>query len=306
MLKKFKTKAKNSAKGWLVVSSWWLVAKLPLAWQQATAKQLAKFAWRFAKREQQVSQVNLNLCFAELSPTEAEQLALESFQQQACTLVEMGYVWLAPVNKVLNSVVKVSGLEAVLAAQDQQQPVIILAPHLGQWELIAFWLSYYRNFTFMYSPPDSKQVDALMRKGRSRTGGELVAADLKGVAGLLKALRKGGMVGILPDQVPNRGQGGVLAPFFSQPALTATLLPKLVEKTNAKVFTCVALRQPNAQGFELVFQPADARVYAKDEQEAAAGVNASVEAVIGLAPSQYQWAYKRFKNTGEVDIYQKK
>lgn len=296
---------KSSLKGWLVVSSWWLVAKLPLAWQQALAKQLAKLAWRFAKREEHISQVNLNLCFKELSTTEKEDLALASFQQQACTLVEMGYVWLAPKQRVLNSLVSVSGIEEVLAAQDAKQPVIILAPHLGQWELIAFWLSYYRNFTFMYSPPDSKQVDALMRAGRSRTGGQLVAADLKGVAGLLKALRKGGLVGILPDQVPNRGQGGVLAPFFGQPALTATLLPKLVEKTKAQVFTCVALREPQGKGFNLVFQPADARVYSANEEEAAAGVNASVEAVISLAPSQYQWAYKRFKNTGEEDIYRR-
>lgn len=298
-------KLKSNLIGWLIVGSWWLVAQLPLAWQQGLAKKLATFAWRYAKREKRNSRINLNLCFPELSQEEVDDLALASFQQQACTLVEMGFVWLANKQRVLNSLIGFSGLEAVLAAQEKNQPVIILAPHLGQWELIAFWLSYYRNFTFMYSPPDSKQVDQLMRKGRSRTGGKLVAADLKGVAGLLKALKKGGMVGILPDQVPSRGQGGVIAPFFGHSALTATLLPKLVEKTKAKVFTCVAVRLPKAQGFELVFKPADEQVYSTDETLAATGVNASVEEVINLAPSQYQWAYKRFKNTGEVDVYKK-
>lgn len=297
MMQKFK----QAIKGKLLVTGWRLVAKLPLTWQQALARGLAGIAWRFAKRERNISQVNLRLCFPHLSPAEVDALALESFKQQASTLVEMGYVWSAKVDKVLASLLAVEGVEAVFAAQDKQQPVIILAPHLGQWELIAFWLSYQRNFTFMYSPPDNPAIDELMREGRCRTGGQLVPANLKGVAGLLKVLRQGGMVGILPDQVPSRGQGGVVAPFYGQPALTATLLPKLVEKTQAQVFTCVALRE--AQGFKLVFQPADERVYNTDELTAATGVNASVEAVISLATNQYQWAYKRFRNTGQVDVY---
>lgn len=297
MMQKFK----QAVKGKLLVTSWRLVAKLPLTWQQALARGLAGIAWRFAKRERNISQVNLRLCFPHLSPAEVDALALESFKQQASTLVEMGYVWSAKIDKVLASLLAVEGVEAVFAAQDKQQPVIILAPHLGQWELIAFWLSHQRNFTFMYSPPDNPAIDKLMREGRCRTGGQLVPANLKGVAGLLKVLRQGGMVGILPDQVPSRGQGGLVAPFYGQPALTATLLPKLVEKTQAQVFTCVALRE--AKGFKLVFQPADERVYSTDELTAVTGVNASVEAVISLATNQYQWAYKRFRNTGQVDVY---
>ena len=40
---------------------------------------------------------------------------------------------------------------------------------------------------------------------------------------------------------------------------------------------------------------ADERVYSDDDVQSATGVNASVEAAIGLAPAQYQWEYKRYR-----------
>lgn len=256
---------------------------------------LGKLVWRFSKRERRVSQVNVELCFPEKTPWERDQLAEGALIESARTLLEMGYIWLKPKDKVLSKVVLVEGMQAVEACMAKQQPVILLGPHIGQWEMIGQWFPTQAPVTGMFSPSRIREVDDLVKHGRERTGSRLVPADVKGVAALLKALRRGEVVGILPDQEPEKGQGGVFAPFYGVPALTATLLPKLVKKTQARVFTALARRLPKGQGYEIIILPADEKVYSQDEVIAAEGVNASVEQIIDYAPLQYQWSYKRFK-----------
>lgn len=271
------------------------MSRLPLAWVQRIGQWAGRLTWRFAQRERHVSQVNVQLCFPDYTPSERDALAREALIESAKTMLEMGPMWLAPSTKVLSYVVKVQGYEPIAARQAARQPVILLGPHIGQWEIISLWFAARHPFMAMFAPSKVDELNSLIRTGRERTGACLVPTDLKGVAALLKTLKQGGTVGILPDQEPDAAQGGVFAPFFGVPALTATLLPKLVQRTQAQVFTALARRLPAGQGFELIFEPADARVYDADEQLAAAGVNASVEALIAHAPTQYQWAYKRFR-----------
>ena len=294
MVKK-QDKYSHPIKAALIKSGWWLLSRLPLAAIQALAIPVGKLVWRFSERERRVSQVNVELCFPEKTPWERDQLARGALIENARTLLEMGYLWLRPQDKVLNKVALVEGMAAVEALVADKKPVILLGPHIGQWEMIGQWFPTQAPLTGMFSPSRVRQVDDFVKAGRERTGGRLVPADVKGVAALLKALRRGEVVGILPDQEPEKGQGGVFAPFYGVPALTATLLPKLVKKTGAKVFTALARRLPKGQGFEIIIIPADEKVYSEDDVIAAEGVNASVEQIIERAPLQYQWSYKRFK-----------
>ena len=107
---------------------------------------------------------------------------------------------------------------------------------------------------------------------------------------------------LLPDQEPAR-EGGAFAPFFGIPALTMTLVPKLVKKTRCRVVLGLAKRVRG--GFELHYLDPDPRIYAEDESESLAGLNASVELVARLALEQYQWEYKRFRRRpeGEAPFY---
>ncbi|SFC42072.1 KDO2-lipid IV(A) lauroyltransferase [Marinospirillum celere] len=294
MVKK-KEKYSHPVKAALIKGSWWLLSRLPLRAIQALAIPVGKLVWRFSERERRVSQVNVELCFPEKTPWERDQLARGALIENARTLLEMGYLWLKPTDKVLNKVVLVEGMGAIEALVAEKKPVILLGPHIGQWEMIGQWFPTQAALTGMFSPSRVREVDDFVKSGRERTGGRLVPADVKGVAALLKALKRGEVVGILPDQEPEKGQGGVFAPFYGVPALTATLLPKLVKKTGARVFTACAKRLPKGQGYDIIILPADERVYSEDEVTAAEGVNASVEQIIEYAPLQYQWSYKRFK-----------
>jgi KDO2-lipid IV(A) lauroyltransferase len=132
-----------------------------------------------------------------------------------------------------------------------------------------------------------------MTGARERFGAALVPADMAGVRALLKALRRGELLGILPDQEPRHGNG-VFSPFFGIPAYTMTLLARLAQQSAAPVFVTYAERLARGAGFRLHFQPLDLEPHYSVE-EITAAVNAGIEDCVRRLPQQYQWSYKRFK-----------
>jgi KDO2-lipid IV(A) lauroyltransferase len=215
----------------------------------------------------------------------------------------MGKAWIGPIENTLALVTKTRGLEEFRAALASPQGVILLAPHLSNWEVFGFSACDGALSNFMYKPPKIAAMDRLLRETRSRSGVKLAPANRHGVAQLLKALKAGELVGILPDQVPD-ADGGEYADFYGQTALTMALASRLLQRVDAKVFCGFAKRLPNAEGFELIMLPADPQVYSDDLQASVAGVNRSVELCVNEAVDQYQWEYKRFRRQpDDVDLY---
>ncbi|MBR2515754.1 MAG: lysophospholipid acyltransferase family protein [Halomonas sp.] len=282
-----------SAIAWLWKSlSHWSLAKL---WRFATL--LGPQVYRLSKRERRVTDINLEVVYPDTTPSERKALAKQSLKHSAATMLELGHAWMAAPEKVEASILAVHGRDKLDSARAEGRGVIVLAPHFGNWEVLNFWLSSHFPFTAMYEPPKIADLESITRHGRERMGASLVPTNPRGVAALLKALKRSEAIGILPDQEPAWGSG-VFAPFFGRKAYTATLLPKLVARTQARVVTGVALRIPG-KGFEIHFLDADERVYSDDDIASATGVNASVEASIALEPAQYQWEYKRYRKVVE-------
>ncbi|SDK14746.1 lysophospholipid acyltransferase family protein [Billgrantia gudaonensis] len=277
----------------VITALWGVLAnrRLPTLWR--LARLTGPLVHAFSRRERQVTEINLAQVYPELADKDRRRLARASLTHSAATMLELGLAWMAPPKRVEASILEVHGRELLDAARTEGRGVIVLAPHFGNWEVLNFWLSGHFPFTAMYEPPKIAPLDPVIRQGRERMGARLVPTNPRGVAALLKALKRSEAVGILPDQEPSWGSG-VFAPFFGRLAYTATLLPKLVARTEARVVTGVARRLPG-RGFAIHFLAADERVYSTDEGESASGVNACVEAAIALDPAQYQWEYKRYR-----------
>jgi KDO2-lipid IV(A) lauroyltransferase len=116
---------------------------------------------------------------------------------------------------------------------------------------------------------------------------------MRGVKALLKALKAGESVAILPDQTPAEGSGE-FADFYGQQTYTMTLVHTLIKRTGAKVVSGGAQRTGSNQ-FHLQFQPAPEAIYSDDMLTSVAGLNECVKQCIELCPEQYQWEYNRFK-----------
>ncbi len=272
---------------------WRLLAsrRLDILWR--LSRWAGPLVYRVSRREREVTEINLAEVYPDCGDAERRDLARLSLTHSTATMLELGFAWIAEPARVEAAILEVHGRELLDEARAEGRGVIVLAPHFGNWEVLNFWLSSHFPFTAMYEPPKIAALDPVIRQGRERMGARLVPTNPRGVAALLKALKRSEAIGILPDQEPDWGSG-VFAPFFGRLAYTATLLPKLVARTEARVVTGVARRLPG-RGFAIHFLPADARVYSTDEARSAAGVNACVEAAIALEPAQYQWEYKRYR-----------
>lgn len=289
----------------LVKVVFYLLSHMPLSLNRRVGVWLGKLVYRFSKRSRHLAEVNIGLCFPELSAEQQQALVKESFIEAGKTLAEMGPVWSWPMEKLAVLVRESEGEDELAEALAKGRGAIVLAPHIGSWELLGLYVSYrFPPMTSMYRPPQIKALDPVMLEGRQRAGTKMVPTDLQGVRGLFKALRDGGVIGILPDQDPGPGNGK-FAPFFGVQANTMTLLSKIAAKSGAPVFTCYVRRLPGSEGYKLVIRPAHTDIYSRDEQLALTALNREVEQAIRDVPTQYQWGYHRFRvrPEGEASLY---
>ncbi|KEA62482.1 Lipid A biosynthesis lauroyl acyltransferase [Marinobacterium lacunae] len=276
-----------------------IVSLLPLRSAQALGRWLGRRVYRKGEAQSlyAVTRTNLDICFPNLDDVSRETLLQKSLEHTGCSLAETGMSWFWSPTRALKTVKNVVGEELIAEELSAGRGILLIAPHLGNWEVMNLYLAKHYPVTAMYKPPKYKVLNNLILKRRARLGSQMAPADAKGVRMVMKALRKGGLVGILPDQEPERS-GGVYAPFFGEPALTMKLLPQLAAQTGVKVFCGYGKRLPDGEGYELRFSAAEPGVGSKDLVEAATAMNASIERCVNECPEQYQWEYKRF-NTRE-------
>jgi KDO2-lipid IV(A) lauroyltransferase len=155
--------------------------------------------------------------------------------------------------------------------------------------------------TVLYRPARQASLRDVMAGSRERPGLATAPATLAGVRQMIRALRKGEIIGLLPDQVPPDGLG-VWAPFFGKPAYTMTLAARLVQQTGAALLLIWGERLPGGAGFVVHVLPAPEIPKAASNEDAAAIVNAAMESVIRRAPGQYLWGYHRYKEPRGLDI----
>lgn len=213
-------------------------------------------------------------------------------------VLELPFIWCARPSRVLGSAT-IHDWEIAQGALDTGRGVIFLTPHLGCFEIIAQAIASRVPLTAMYRPPKKAALEPLLGQARARDGLSLAPANLAGVRTLLKRLRGGGAIGLLPDQVPGSGEG-VWAPFFGRLAYTMTLPAKLHQMSGAPLVLTYAERLPRGRGFAIRFVRFDQALEGTPAQQAQM-INAAMESLIARCPAQYFWSYNRFKGTPSAD-----
>jgi KDO2-lipid IV(A) lauroyltransferase len=261
---------------------------------------LAPRALRFQGRARDSLLLNLELCFPDLSPAARAELARASLAEAFRTMLELGPLWCWKRERVLSLVKEVVGLERLDAALAKGRGVVLLGPHLGAWEMVGLYVSARAPVTSLYRAPRVLQLEGLYRRARGRFGAKLAPADAGGVRELYRALQRGELVGVLPDQDPGHG-GGVFAPFFGVPANTSTLSARLVARTGAAPLFAWAERLERGAGFRLhIVEPTCAALRTcEDVEHAVLALNQELERLILCRPEQYLWSYRRFRHRPE-------
>ena len=184
------------------------------------------------------------------------------------------------------------------AAYASGRGIVFMTPHLGCFEITAQvvgarYAARHGPMTVLYRPARQAALRRVLAEARQREGMETVATTLAGVRQMIRALRAGRAVGLLPDQVPPEGQG-LWSPFFGRPAYTMTLAARLVQQTGALPLLAWGERLPRGRGFRLHIR--DFPEALSDDLPTAVGqINRAMEALIREAPGQYLWGYGRYK-----------
>ena len=278
------------------------IGMLPLPVASRLGKYLGALAWLFHSTAKRVTIRNIELCFPDLSPTEQQAMAKQSLIETVQTALELAVIWSNPGDKTAAYITHIENEALIQSAQKAGKGVVLIAPHFGNWELTNYYMATHYPFLVMYKPALSEPLNQFILASRSSCT-EMVPANKKGVITLYRALKKGKVTGVLPDQEPTL-QTGIWAPFFGVPALTPKLVSKLVGNTSEGEPHAVALgfgcqRNPDGKGYHMFFLPVEDDLYHPDPLRSAAALNHCVEAIIQRDPIQYQWEYKRFKRRPE-------
>lgn len=268
-----------------------VAARLPLRFYHALGAVLGVIAYHASVRYSR--RMRDNLARSGVCPDEQDfaRLLRENIRETGKQGIEMLPLWFRSERESAALVRSCAGEDEVRAALAEGRGLILLTPHMGCFEIAATYAAQQVPITVLYRPPRIAWLQPLIVAGRGRGQVRLAPANVEGVRMLMRALRNGEAIGVLPDQVPRFGEG-VWADFFGRPAYTMTLISRLCERMRPAVFVAVALRRARGTGYDI-------RVWRiRDDLSGVEGVrrmNAALEAAIRTCPAQYLWSYSRYK-----------
>lgn len=125
---------------------------------------------------------------------------------------EMPRIWLGQLPQC-----NIVGGESAEKAYGRGKGIVFLTPHLGCFEMSVQaaaqrWAAEHGDITVLYRPARQSWLAEILETARNRPGVQAVPTTLAGVRQMIKALRQGAAVGLLPDQVPPNGLG-IWSPF---------------------------------------------------------------------------------------------
>ncbi|WP_374324082.1 lysophospholipid acyltransferase family protein [Azonexus sp.] len=277
----------------LAVALLWLLHLLPLPLLAPLGRALGGVLHRFGRRRRRVADINIDLCFPELTSEARRQLVREHFALLGRSMLERGILWWGSRARI-ESLVRVNGEEKIRAELAAGRPVILLAPHFLGLDAGGVAITMRFDIVSIYSTQTNPVFNQVLLAGRSRFGDQLLLSREDGVRATVKAMKAGRPFYYLPDLNPRR-RDAVFVPFFGISTATITGLPRLAKAAGAAVLPCVTRMLPGSTGYEVTIGDAWTDFPGPDPLADAARMNAWIETAIRSMPEQYYWVHRRFK-----------
>ncbi|MFC1809237.1 lysophospholipid acyltransferase family protein [Candidatus Omnitrophota bacterium] len=253
------------------------------------------------RRERNKVLKNLSFAYGEnLTAIQIRELAKDVFINFALTLADLSLMWKMPIEKVKRLVELLpedeARLEKILA---QKTGIVFSASHLGNWEL----LSAYMAICFNHSRETQvigkriyfKPYDTLLVRLRERFFTTTVYRDTS-FKTIVKNLKNGGAIGILPDQdiasIP-----GIFVDFFGKPAYTTDAPARLAYLSRSVIIPFYMVR--HGDKYRMMIDEFIHFDYSKDKEDEIRDITQrlswSVEKYVKQFPSQWGWTHNRWK-----------
>ncbi len=263
---------------------------------RAIGKCLAYLVYRSDVRAVRTTRQNIKYCYGHLQSTEQDALVRCSLRHTVCSMLEMPIVWTGSYRRLGRWIREVHG-EAAFLAGLKRGAVLLVLPHFGNWEFLTTYMKPITKFSCLYSPRRLYELEELIKGFRSRFGSEFLPLTRPGLRTLIERIQSGGVIVVLPDQVPVDGQW-VWSQFLGRSLKTGTLPHALLKRHDMTVFCMVALRCKS--GFDIHIREVAGEIHSPDAVQSIQALDLAIEHMIKLDPAQYQWEYKRFRGSAEI------
>ncbi len=237
---------------------------------------------------------NLLHVLPDLPKTEVERLCHKVPDNMARTIGEI-FTGAEFLRRACESRVEGDGLDALRKAHANGQPVLLVTAHLGNYDAArGFLLAQGFKVAGFYMPMTNPAFNRRYVAAISRIGEPVFARGRDGLAGMLRFLRGGGMVGMVVDHYMAHG---VPMDFMGKPARTALSAAEMAIKYKALLVPVYGIRQPDGLSFVVRLE---APIPHTDAVTMTAALNSSLEAMVRKHMDQWMWSHRRWKNVENV------
>jgi KDO2-lipid IV(A) lauroyltransferase len=273
---------------WLAIGLLRLAALLPWPLLMALGGGVGRLIKLFSRRRVAIADINLQLCFPQMSAAERQRLISENFSAMGKGLMEVAMGWWWSHDRVERRLLGVEGEENLPA--DNERGTIFLTAHFSSLELSGRYLGHRCASHAMYRPNENPVIQEMFERHRTRHTLGIIARD--DVRSMIRALKAGEGVWFAPDQ-NYAHKGKVFADFMGVPAATHTATSRFAKTTAARVVPFVLFRERN--GYRLRIEPAFENFPSDDVQQDTQRINDLYAEWVRVAPEQYNWIHRRFK-----------
>lgn len=286
---------------WLGLLCLWLITRLPLPLQIRIGQFLGKIIYLVSPKLKRIAEVNITLCFPELTSPQRQELIRKNFASLGIGIIEAGMAWWVSDNK-LKSYYQITGMEYVEQALAKGKGIILISPHFTCLEIVGRILGLHHSFAVMYRPHKKPFISFIHKKFREKHYVNYIPSH--NVRQLIKTLNNNMPIWYAYD-IDGGAKRSVFAPFFGIPTATLTAVSRLAKLTDTTLVPISFYRSDDNCKYEIVLSKPLDNFPGDNYLEDATRLNATVEAGIRRKPEQYIWQYKRFKTRpkGEKRFY---
>jgi KDO2-lipid IV(A) lauroyltransferase len=284
---------------WAGMGLFRLLILLPWNVQMALGRLLGKVAIAFVPTRRRIVEVNLRLCFPDLSDRQIMRLASDHYKALGIGIFETCLAWWAPVARLPKY--QITGAEHLEKASARGKGVILFTAHFTTLEICGRLFAANFPMGGLYRDPDNPVVARAMHLGRIDKMTAAVRMD--DLRGFIRALKQNHTMWYAPDQ-GRKSNFSTLLPFFGVLAVTNTATSRIVRMTGAAVVPFFPRRLADGT-YLLEIQPALENFPTDDANADATRTNQLIEIAARKAPEQYFWIHRRFKRRGkgQLNVY---
>jgi KDO2-lipid IV(A) lauroyltransferase len=289
---------------WIAFGVLALLAQLPFKWQMWMGRKLGRLLYRLATRRRAIAERNIELCFPDYTAQQRQDLILRHFESNGLILFEMGMAWFMPYWRLRKRFV-VKGREHWDALQNKNQGALVIGLHMATLEIANACANRFFTMSVSYRPHSNAVYDYIQYRGRSRHNPKAKSIARHDMRGMVRTLKKGGLLWYAPDQ-DYGPKISKFTPYFGIETATLSMTPRLLKMAKVPALTVMYHRLPDFSGYVLDFRGVLEGIPSGDDIADLTLLNQHIEACVREQPEEYWWVHRRFKTRpkGQASFYE--